>query len=110
MAYDAYNGTFLWEREIPGAVRVSAAVDCGNLAVTEDALYVAAHDKCYRLDPATGETVRVYEIPSSPDGSSRRWGYVACTGNILYGSTAMAMKEEYGALWKNLVDKVQLFC
>ncbi|MCB7129297.1 MAG: PQQ-binding-like beta-propeller repeat protein, partial [Candidatus Brocadiales bacterium] len=104
MAYDAYNGTVLWEREIPGAVRVRVSVDGGNLAVTDDALYVAAHDKCYRLDPVTGETVRVYEIPSSPGGSPRRWGYISCTGNTLYGSTAQPMKREYAALWNDFVE------
>ncbi|MFC1543316.1 PQQ-binding-like beta-propeller repeat protein, partial [Candidatus Neomarinimicrobiota bacterium] len=104
MAYDAYNGTPLWEKEIPGAVRVRVAVDGGNLVVTEDALYVAAFDKCYRLNPATGETVRVYEIPSSSDGSPRRWGYISCTGNTLYGSTAIPLKNEYAALWKNFVE------
>lgn len=96
MAYDAYNGTFLWKREIPGAVRVRVDVDGGNLAVTEDGLYVAAYEKCYRLDPATGETIRVYEMPPSPDGSPRRWGYVSCVGKILFGSTATPLRREYG--------------
>jgi len=53
-AYDSYNGTLIWERRIPGAVRARADVDGGNLSLTEDGLYVAAYDKCYRLDPATG--------------------------------------------------------
>ncbi|GAH05267.1 unnamed protein product, partial [marine sediment metagenome] len=104
MAYDAYNGTFLWEREIPGAVRARADIDGGNLALTEAALYVAAYDKCYRLDPATGETVRVYELPAAPDGSSRRWGFISCTGKTLYGSTAMTLKQEYAAVWNDLVE------
>jgi outer membrane protein assembly factor BamB len=103
MAYDAYNGTFLWERKIPGAVRVRVDVDSGNLALTEDGLYVAAYDKCYKLDPATGQTIGTYQIPGGEDGN-RRWGYIACEGNILYGSTAIPLKREYGALWKRFVD------
>jgi len=105
MAYDAYNGTFLWERDIPGAVRARVDVDGGNLALTEDGLYIAAYDKCYRLDPATGKTVRVFEMPDSPDGSPRRWGFVSCTGNILFGVTAMPLEREYAAAWKDFVDK-----
>lgn len=103
MAYDAYNGTFLWEKNIPGAVRVRADVDGGNLAATEDGLYIAAYDKCYRLNPATGEIIRTYDVPASSDDSPRRWGYVSCTGNILFGSAAMPLKMDYAAFWKNFV-------
>jgi len=101
MAYDAYNGTFLWEREIPGAVRVRVDVDGGNLTLTEDALYIAAYNKCYCLDPATGKTIRTYELPPSDDGSQRRWGYIACVGDVLFGTAAMPLKTEYGAIWKS---------
>ncbi|TET23246.1 MAG: methyltransferase domain-containing protein, partial [Candidatus Aminicenantes bacterium] len=104
MAYDAFNGTFLWKREIPGAVRARADMDGGNLAVTEDALYVAVHDKCYCLDPATGETIRIFEIPPSFDGTPRRWGYVSCTDNILYGSSAMPLIRDYFTLSNTLIQ------
>ena len=103
MAVDAFNGTLLWKREIPGAVRVKIKADSGNLTVTEDGLYVAAYDKCYRLDPETGETIRKYEIPPSSDGAPRRWGYISVINNILYGSTAKAMDEDYGAILKRFV-------
>ncbi len=65
---DAFNGTLLWQREIPGAVRVLVKADAGNLAATETGLYIAALDKCYRLDPATGQTMRVYEMPACSSG------------------------------------------
>ena len=103
-AADAFNGTPLWKREIPGAVRVKVKADCGNLVVTQDGLYVAAYDKCYRLDPETGATIREYEIPASSDGSRRRWGYISVVGNILYGSAAKAMNEDYGATLKQFVE------
>jgi outer membrane protein assembly factor BamB len=104
MAYDAYNGTFLWKRDIPGAVRARVDVDGGNLALTEDALYIAAHDKCYRLDPATGETVRVFEMPGSPSTAGLRWGFVSCVENVLFGVTALPLEREYAAAWKDFVD------
>ncbi len=103
MAVDAFNGTLLWKREMPGAVRVKIKADCGNLVVTKDGLYVAAGDRCHRLDPATGETIRVYKMPGSVDGAARRWGYISVVGNILYGSAAMPMKEDYGAALKRFV-------
>jgi outer membrane protein assembly factor BamB len=104
MAVDAFNGTLLWKREIPGAVRVKVKADCGNLAVTQDGLFVAAYDKCYRLDPETGQTMREYKVPPSPAGSPRRWGYISVIDNILYGSTATAMNEDYGAILKRFVE------
>ncbi|MHC4172540.1 MAG: outer membrane protein assembly factor BamB family protein [Planctomycetota bacterium] len=104
MAVDAFNGTLLWKREIPGAVRVKVKADCGNLVVTQDGLYVAAHDKCYRLDPETGETIREYKVPASSDGTPRRWGYISVIDNVLYGSTAKAMDEDYGAILKRFVE------
>ena len=103
-AYDSYNGTLLWQRKIPGAVRVRAKIDGGNLAASDNALYVAAYDKCYRLDPATGETVRIYNAPATPDGSLRRWGYIASVGNILYGTAAMPLAEQYAELWSMFRD------
>jgi outer membrane protein assembly factor BamB len=102
-AADAFNGTLLWKRQIPGAVRVMVKADSGNLTLTEDGLYIAAHDRCYRLDPATGETIREYELPPSADGTPRRWGYISVVDHILYGSTATAMNEDYGAILKRFV-------
>jgi len=97
MAYDSYNGVQLWERELPGAVRIRVDSDMGNLALDRDGLYVAAHNECYRLDPATGTTMRTYTLPPSADEKPRRWGYVACTGKTLFGSTAGLLIKEYGA-------------
>ena len=101
MAYDAYNGAFLWQREIPGAVRPRVDVDGGNLALTKDGLYVAAFDKCLRLDPATGETMRTFELPPCSDGKGRRWGFISCDGSILFGSTAVPLKVEYAQKYKD---------
>ena len=101
MGIDAYNGTLLWERHIQGAVRVKADVDGGNMAMTKDALFIASDDKCYNLNPATGEIVRVYTIPSSATG---RWGHVSCEGNILYGSVTKPFKQKYAALLDNFTE------
>ncbi len=104
MCADAFNGTLIWKREIPGAVRVKIKADSGNLVITENGLYTAAFDQCYRLDPATGETIRIYKIPPSSDGIKRRWGYLSVVDGVLYGSAAKAMNEEYGALVKAFIE------
>ncbi len=96
MAVDAYNGTPLWERRIPGAVRARVDVDGGNLALDEDGLYVAAYDQCLRLDPATGATVRQYGLPAT-GGRSYRWGCVSIESDTLLGVRAEPLKQPYAA-------------
>jgi uncharacterized protein with HEPN domain len=100
MAIDAFNGTLLWRREIPGAVRVKIKSDSGNLVITKTGLYVAVDDRCLRLHPATGATMRVYEMPTDGQEGARRWGYISVIDDILYGSTAKAMDWPYAALLK----------
>ena len=102
-AYDAYNGTFLWRRDIPGAVRVKSKVDGGNLTLTHDGLYVAALDKCHRLNPATGETMHEYSMPTARDGSPRRWAYISVVEGVLYGSAGEPLKSSFSAVWNTLV-------
>lgn len=105
MAYDAYNGTKLWERQIPGALRVRVDSDMSNLALTDNALYVAAKNECLRLDPATGDTVRKYPLPGSDGSPSMRWGYLACVNNVLYGTVSPPLQQQYSALWDAMVDE-----
>ena len=100
-AYDAYNGTFLWETTLPGAVRARVDVDGGNLSLTEAFLYVAAKDMCYRLDNATGRIVDRYSMPATTDGSYRRWGYVCCSQGMLLGTQSLPLREEYAAQYKS---------
>ena len=104
MAYDAFNGTQLWEKEIPGAIRARADVDGGNLKVTGDGLYVAAHDKCYRLNPATGETRIVFETPAASTDSTYRWTYVSFTDNILLGARGKPLNRDFFDFYDLLVE------
>jgi outer membrane protein assembly factor BamB len=114
MAYDAYNGTLLWQRSLPGAVRVRVDVDGGNLSLTKDGLYIAANDKCYRLDPASGDVMKVYGLPDnpvdvSPAVAARRWGYIMNMGASLFGSTAMPLKADYASIWDEVVKNGKWF-
>ena len=87
MAYDAYNGLKLWEREIPAkSIRVGVSHDASNLVSDGSDLYVVSRQQCLRLDAATGETAQTYEMPEPPAGQNRAWGYVARVGGLLVGS------------------------
>jgi len=102
MACDAYSGFPLWEREIPGAVRVRADADGSNLAASDDGLFVAVGSGCLLLDAESGETLRTYNLPPTEEASPRRWGYVACVGKLLFGSSSGPLRE-YGELWRTMV-------
>jgi len=106
MAYDAYNGVLLWERNIPGAMRLGLKTGCANLTANEDSLFVAIGDRCLRIDAATGKTLKSYKVPPASDGRTRRWEYLACVGGMLYGSRGseciFALDIETGKLaWKH---------
>ena len=76
MAFDAYNGVKLWDKPIQGAMRTGVSNDSGNMVLTKDALYVAARDVCYRLNPANGEEMAVYRLPPGPDDGNSASGAI----------------------------------
>ncbi len=86
MAYDAYNGLQLWQRKIPGALRLHLKGGVSNLAANSDSLFVTIGDQCRRYDPATGKTLKVYKTPAKNGEKRGNWRYVACVGNLLYGN------------------------
>jgi len=102
MAYDAYNGTALWRRDIPGAVRVRVDVDGSNMALTREGLFVACYDRCLHVDPATGKDLNVFRLPPRKKGPSARWAYVAIQNGLLIGSRSDALVADYADLWKVL--------
>ena len=85
--FDAYNGVRYWEREIPGAARLYMPSVSGNIAATADSLFVAAHDKCFRLDATTGETKATFTTPRNADGTTPAWLYLGVADGLLLGST-----------------------
>ncbi|MBI5775087.1 MAG: PQQ-binding-like beta-propeller repeat protein [Verrucomicrobia bacterium] len=94
MAYDAYNGQFLWEVENPGALRtgLKGAHEPGNMAASDDSLFVVVGAECLHFDAATGKILRTYAIPESSADSGREWGYLAWKDGLLYG-TVTARKQ-----------------
>ena len=103
MAYDAYNGTFLWKREIEGAVRVRVDVDGSNITATDEAVFVATGGQVLQLDAQTGKTIREFEVPRKEGTEALRWAYIAVHGNLLIGTGAALLDKKYGYLWNSLV-------
>jgi len=86
IAVDAYNGTSLWEADLPDSSRLGAPKDSGHLALASDVLYAVGPDECVALDVATGAIVRRFAAPEREAGGRHSWGYVATGGDALFGS------------------------
>ncbi len=82
LAMDSYNGSIYWLLEIPGLLRVNTPRDGGYVCADADGLFVAVDDDCWYLDGDTGVRGKTYKL--NDDGME--WGYVAQSGDILYGS------------------------
>ncbi len=86
LAVDAYNGTPLWDLDVPDSRRVGALKDCGQMAVDSDALFAAAQEYCWKIDVATGQVLKKFPAPQLMPGQRREWGYMAVVGDQLFGS------------------------
>jgi outer membrane protein assembly factor BamB len=91
IAVDAYNGTLLWQRELPGSQRYSMPYDAGYFSLSSNALAVAVQNQCWLLHPETGDITRQWPIPASASSSSNlHWGYTVLLGDQLFGTTQKA--------------------
>ena len=88
LAYDAYNGQFLWETKNPGAMRTGVynAREPGNMAASDDHLFMLLGDECVQFDAATGAITRTLKIPGAGTKKGLEWGYIAYADGLLYGT------------------------
>ncbi len=88
MAYDAYNGQFLWEVQESEAVRtgVFKNENPGNLVASDNSLFVMIRGKCVEFDAATGNIKATYGIPDSSGDETHEWGYLAYQNGLLFGT------------------------
>lgn len=106
-AVDIYTGRLLWERELKGVGRYynktshepGANAIGSNYVSMSDGIYVVHNDVCLRLDPASGETVSEFRLPTPEESKSTAgekkvapWGYIAVWENIL---VAGAQPEDF---------------
>ena len=65
LAYDAYNGQFLWEFKNPDAVRTGVFnnQNPGNLAASDTSVFMFAGKQCFEIDLDTGALRRIHHLP-----------------------------------------------
>ena len=114
VAADAYNGTILWRRDVPDSIRLAVSKDCGSLAATPDTVYLASGARCIGLDAETGEQKTTMDVPTRMPKVVFDWGYVACSGDQLFGTAAVrlpARRVQTNSSWTwGYLDRSEIGC
>jgi outer membrane protein assembly factor BamB len=91
LGVDAYSGQRLWTYDLDGILAsydqehlVGTAGTGSNMCLAQDSVFVRQGKRCLRISMKTGKLIREYAMPHS-EGV---WGFIACTGGILYGTDA----------------------
>ena len=122
-----YTGRQLWERKFPGIGHpftnmklerkwrkgkqvymnnIPGASLIGSPFVTlSDSVYLRYEGDIYRLDPATGETLNIFEVPGRPveelyGNDAPEWGHVSVRGNCLITTSEPNMFEDQKLGWE----------
>jgi len=119
-ARDVYTGRVLWKRELPeldtfgvyydgtykpnpldtsyNQVHIPGANARGtNFVATEDRVYVIHGKGCLALDPATGETISEFKLPTPRDAAQPpEWAYLGVYQDLLIaGSGFVTYSDDY---------------
>ncbi len=101
-AIDIYTGRLLWERQLPdfGELFSNTGHHPGangtgsNYVSLSDGIYAIQDRICLRLNPATGETMSEFELPTDAgDDRHPRWRYVNVVGDYLIAGSDLSAEE-----------------
>jgi hypothetical protein len=85
---DAFNGTVLWSLEIPPLHRFNLPRDCSNWCATDDAVFLAIADRCWRVGAASGVVEHTYPVvPGRREGWKYDWGFLSLQRGRVIGSS-----------------------
>lgn len=92
IAVDAYNGTELWQLDLPKSQRYSMPYDAGYMSIEGDTLCIAVRGHCWVIDAGTGQVMKRIAVPWAVTKLSEEkyWGYTALVDGRLYGSAQHA--------------------
>lgn len=83
---DAYNGTELWQLDVPNSRRIGALKDSGHMLATDEYVYIAVEDQCWAVDVVDGVRKLILKIPQLDDRHKHDWGYLNHLGDCLIGT------------------------
>ncbi len=102
IAQDSYNGTILWSLEVPNSIRMNMPRDASNWCADNESVFMVIRDHCWRINAAKGHIVQTYElIPGPRKDWEYNWGYVAQSGDTIWGS-ALKAGSSYTGFWAQM--------
>lgn len=111
IAADAYNGTVLWQNEVPGFRRVGIPYDTGNMVLTNQFLYAVADKVCLGFDVATGKQYVTLQLPNEIQKTlpHHEWGYLAHSNGIIIGSAQPPNASRTDLSREDVVEQYETF-
>jgi hypothetical protein len=108
-AINIYNGTVLWDFQMPGGLSAynqdhltGVAATGSNLCLGEDELYLCFEGKCYVLNNRTGQQTAVWDAPEPGT-----WGYLAYRDRTVYG-TLVNKQHLLKESWRSFLGKLDM--
>lgn len=94
VAYNGYNGTELWRRDL----REGVMIHRNTLIATPDVLYVGDDKSCKLIDTATGKLIDEIVPPMDVAGGTF-WKWMAMEDGVLYAMTGPAEQRDPTKRW-----------
>jgi len=95
VAFNGYNGTILWQRELPEGVMIHR----NTMVATPATLYVADNKSCKIIDTVTGEMLDEIVPPVEKAGGTF-WKWMALEDGILYAMIGQQEQADETKRWK----------
>ena len=95
VAFNGYNGTILWQRDLPEGVMIHR----NTMVATPDALYIGDNKSCKVIDTATGRMLDEIAPPSEASGGTF-WKWMAIEDGVLYAMIGEQEQADSTKRWK----------
>lgn len=95
IALNPYNGTRLWDMDVPGSRRVGVLKDAAQMALGREHLYIAVSNQCLVIDQGDGSQIATLTLPEKEVAEGKEWGYLAAIDRLIIG-TAQKAQASFG--------------
>lgn len=96
VAFNGYNGTILWQRDLTEGVMVHR----NTMIATPTVLYVGDDKSCKVIDAATG-LLRDEIVPPTSAAGGTFWKWMALEGGVLYAMMGAQEQRDSTKRWKS---------
>ncbi len=96
VAFNGYNGTILWQRDLPEGVMIHR----NTMVATPAALYIGDNKSCKVIEATTGKLLDEI-IPPEESAGGTYWKWMAIEGDVLYAMMGEQEQADATKRWKS---------